>query len=110
MRAIVLAAVILATPQAARADARALAEAVRPTPKAPVVALTLPPRAAEDAALRRAGIVRTAIESRLTDDAAGAVGFLCGREPGAGRTGAAAARGVDPSGRFLGARLSLAFR
>jgi hypothetical protein len=54
--------------------------------------------------------VRTAIESRLTDDAAGAVGFLCGREPGAGRTGAAAARGVDPSGRFLGARLSLAFR
>lgn len=110
MRAAVLTALILAAPQAARADARALAEAVRPTPKEPTFALTLPPRAAEDAALRRVGVVRTALETRLADDATGAVGFLCGREPGAGRSGAAAARGVDPSGRFLGAKLSLAFR
>jgi hypothetical protein len=44
------------------------------------------------------------------EDLTGALGFLCGIQPGADRNGAAAARGSDPNGRFLGAKLSLAFR
>ena len=89
----------------------ALAQAVRPDlARAPVVALTLDPKSAETHALKRAGIARTAIDRRLDDDVMGALGFLCGIQPGADRNGAAAARGVDPSGRFVGAKLSLAFR
>jgi hypothetical protein len=97
---------------AARSPADALAEAVRPARGAvPEVKLSLDPRSAESYALRRAGIARTAIDARLSDDdVTGALGFLCGIQPGAGRTGAAAARGVDPTGRFVGAKLSLAFR
>ena len=37
-------------------------------------------------------------------------GFLCGLQPGASETGAAAAHGFDPQGRFVGARLRFAFR
>ena len=93
------------------APSQALAQAVRPDlARAPAVALTLDPRSAETHALKRAGIARTAIDRRLDDDVTGALGFLCGIQPGADRNGAAAARGVDPSGRFVGAKLSLAFR
>ncbi len=90
---------------------QALAQAVRPElARAPVVKLSLDPRSAEAHALKRAGIARTAIDRRLDDDVTGALGFLCGIQPGAERSGAAAARGVDPWGRFVGAKLSLAFR
>jgi len=91
---------------------RALAEAVRPgRGEGPAVRLSLTPEAAAAHALKRAGIVRTAVDRRLAgDDLTGSLGFLCGIQPGADRTGAAAARGVDPTGRFLGAKLSLAFR
>ena len=41
---------------------------------------------------------------------AAALGFLCGIQDSAGRQGASAAFGSDPHGRFLGAKLSLAFR
>ncbi|HEY3950655.1 hypothetical protein [Phenylobacterium sp.] len=44
-------------------------------------------------------------ESGLTASA----GFLCGRQQGGGDTGGAAAYGVDPHGRFVGAKLSFAF-
>ena len=89
-----------------------LAQAVRPDlARAPAVKLSLDPKSAEAHALKRAGIARTAIDRRLAgDDVTGALGFLCGIQPGADRNGAAAARGVDPSGRFVGAKLSLAFR
>jgi hypothetical protein len=91
---------------------QALAQAVRPgLAPAPAVRLSLDPRSAEAHALKRAGVARTAIDRRLAgDDLTGALGFLCGIQPGADRNGAAAARGVDPSGRFVGAKLSLAFR
>lgn len=91
---------------------QALAQAVRPDlARAPVVRLSIDPADAQSHALRRAGIARTAIDRRLSgEDVTGSLGFLCGIQPGADRNGAAAARGVDPTGRFVGAKLSLAFR
>ena len=57
------------------------------------------------------GIARTSVDRRLaSDDLTGSLGFLCGLEPGAGKQGLAAARGYDPAGRFVGAKLRLAFR
>jgi hypothetical protein len=107
-----LAVGLLAGAAQAEAPSQALAQAVLPgLAAAPAVKLSLDPRSAEAHALKRAGIARTAIEGRLArDDLTGALGFLCGIQPGADRNGVAAARGVDPSGRFVGAKLSLAFR
>ena len=108
-----LAMVLPAAAQAqAMSPSQALAQAVRPDlARAPVVTLSLDPRSAETHAMKRAGIARTAVDTRLSgEDLMGALGFLCGIQPGADRNGAAAARGVDPSGRFVGAKLSLAFR
>ena len=57
------------------------------------------------------GIARTSVDRKLaSDDVTGSLGFLCGLEPGSGKQGVAAARGYDPSGRFLGAKLKFAFR
>ena len=97
---------------AAQAEAPSLAQAVRPDlARTPAVKLSLDPKSAEAHALKRAGIARTAVDRRLSgEDLTGYLGFLCGIQPGAERNGAAAARGVDPSGRFVGAKLSLAFR
>lgn len=96
----------------AQTSAQALADAVRPSGAAgPTVALSMPQKDAEAYALRRAGIARTAVDRALSgDDVTGSLGFLCGIQQGATRSGIAAARGADPNGRFLGAKLSLAFR
>jgi hypothetical protein len=97
---------------AGSAQARPALEAAafaRPPADSPAVKLSLGPEAAEAYALKRAGIARTAVEHR-SDDVTGAIGFLCGRQDAAERTGAAAARGDDPHGRFLGAKLTLSFR
>jgi hypothetical protein len=57
------------------------------------------------------GVARTSVDrSLLSDDVIGSLGFLCGLEPGSGKDGAAAARGYDPTGRFLGAKLKIALR
>jgi hypothetical protein len=91
---------------------QALARAVRPgLADGPAVKLSLDPKSAEAHALKRAGIAKTAIDRRLSgEEVMGSLGFLCGIQPGADRNGAAAARGVDPNGRFVGAKLRLAFR
>ncbi|WP_296600599.1 hypothetical protein [Phenylobacterium sp.] len=77
-----------------------------------------PPRAAFSPrfdgapAPRIAGVAKTAVDHRFDDPGVvGSLGFLCGLEAGAERqSGAAAMRGYDPSGRFVGAKLRLAFR
>jgi hypothetical protein len=58
------------------------------------------------------GVARTSVDRRFDDQGVvGSLGFLCGLEPGAERRGGAAAtRGYDPSGRFVGAKLRMAFR
>jgi hypothetical protein len=55
---------------------------------------------------------KTAIDRRFgrRDDITGSVGFLCGLQPGHNQSGGAAAYGFDPHGRFVGAKLSFAFR
>lgn len=62
--------------------------------------------------LDTAVFARTAVERRLgrRDDLTGSFGFLCGLQPGHTESGAAAAYGSDPHGRFLGAKFSVAFR
>jgi hypothetical protein len=108
----VLLAVALLAAGAAHAESKdasaALYQAVLPDGAVPKTRLKLATPYAEAYALKSAGIARTAIERR-SEDATGALGFLCGLQPGTARTGAASARGYDPSGRFLGAKLSFAF-
>ncbi|HLY77865.1 MAG TPA: hypothetical protein VKQ70_00710 [Caulobacteraceae bacterium] len=62
--------------------------------------------------LDTAVFARTALDHRFSgrEDVTGSLGFLCGLQPGHNETGAASAYGVDPHGRFLGAKLRFAFR
>lgn len=112
LRAMIGVTLALAGAGVARADAQALTAAVMASPRpAPEVRLSLPAKDAEAYALRRAGIARTAVDRALAgEDMTGSLGFLCGLHPGADRAGLAAARGNDPNGRFLGAKLRLSFR
>ena len=81
----------------------------RPGIDAPNARVTLAAPDAEAYALRSAGIARTSI-SATDDEITRSLGFLCGIQPGQKPTGAAAARGYDPSGRFLGYKLSIALK
>jgi hypothetical protein len=92
---------ILDSLQPHRADAARLSIA----PSGPRVTPT-PPSAVEAAVLPRRSIDRPLGSGRVT----GSAGFLCGRQPGVKDSGAASAAGYDPHGRFLGAKLSFAFR
>ena len=58
----------------------------------------------------RTGVARTSVDGHVSDRLTSSFGFLCGLHPSVGHEGAAAMRGDDPQGRFLGAKLSLAFR
>ena len=80
----------------------------RPT-DAPNARIVLADQYAEAYALRSAGIATTAV-SETEDEITRSLGFLCGIQPGQKPTGAAAARGYDPSGRFLGAQLRIALK
>lgn len=106
---------------AGAAHAQSPADALKAAVLAPRIAVTRPGAdalnarvilAAPDAeayALRAAGIARTSI-SETDDEITRSLGFLCGIQPGQKPTGAAAARGYDPSGRFLGYKLSIALK
>jgi hypothetical protein len=54
------------------------------------------------------GIARTAVEHQ-DSDVTTAAGLLCGIQPSADTSGAAMARGYDPDGKFVGAKLALRF-
>jgi hypothetical protein len=111
MRAVLIAVAVAALAGAAHAETaatEALNTAVRRAEQ-PAAGVRLAPADAEAYALKRAGIARTAIE-RKADDATLSAGFLCGLKETADRSGGASARGSDPHGRFLGAKLSFAFR
>ncbi len=56
------------------------------------------------------GVAKTSIESRFEKGASGAIGFLCGRPDSLDERASSQPLGSDPQGRFLGARLSFAFR
>lgn len=70
------------------------------------------PRAAvaQPSAIEAAVLPQRSVDRRLGGKGlVGSAGFLCGRQAGVDLAGAASAAGYDPHGRFLGAKLSLAF-
>ena len=71
----------------------------------------LPLRLSNTPAPTLVGMPKTEIDGALGHSGfSGAAGFLCGRLPGPDNNGAATALGYDPQGRFVGAKLSFAFK
>ena len=72
----------------------------------------LAPTAIQVRSVESAVFARTAVDHRFSrrQDITGSLGFLCGLQPGHTESGGAGAYGSDPHGRFVGARLSFAFR
>ncbi len=54
------------------------------------------------------GVARTSVEGKTGDAQLGA-GLLCGLQPNADDSGAGRARGYDPDGKFVGAKLGFRF-
>jgi hypothetical protein len=117
MKALLLSLAITLTAGAADAQSvDALARAVvrgseRAAAQQPGLDLARPAATSRYANPLPAGIARTSIDRRFDDDSAtGSFGYLCGLNPGQKMSGAAGAAGYDPMGKFLGAKLSFAFR
>jgi opacity protein-like surface antigen len=81
-----------------------LTSAVFATPR-----VSIAPQVAQAAALRQAGIARTSVDHSFAGKATASLGFLCGLQPRADEA-IGSAHGFDSQGRFLGAKLSFAFR
>jgi hypothetical protein len=54
------------------------------------------------------GVARTSIEGKAGEAMLGA-GLLCGLQPNADESGAGRARGYDPDGKFVGAKVGFRF-
>ena len=92
-------------PTASRGDAEIARAAVDLTAPRTPLALSY----AQTVALRDAGEARTSVDRRFArDGVTGSLGFLCGLQPRLDEH-SGAAYGIDPHGRFLGAKLSRAF-
>jgi hypothetical protein len=65
---------------------------------------------AQSSALHTAGMVQTSVDQHVGGDSIASFGFLCGRQAVYEHGGIADARGYDPMGKFVGAKLSFAFR
>ena len=88
-----------------RADAKAAATLASPIPASAVgVAYAGAP------AERPAGVAKTAIDHAFDRKTTASVGFLCGLDSRLDNAGGMGAYGTDPQGRFIGAKLHLAFR
>ncbi len=55
------------------------------------------------------GIARTSVERQVAGDGVLSSGLLCGIQPSADTSGAALARGFDPDGKFVGAKMAFKF-
>jgi len=106
----------LSRPAAAKAPAPVLAVTLAgvPAKAVPDLANPLDPIARpvlQPGAMESAVFAKTALDHRFAgkSDLSGSVGFLCGLQPGHNDRGGAAAYGVDPHGRFLGAKFSIGF-
>jgi len=117
MKAALIALIALAAGGAARAQtAEALMNApLRQAAGGVAIDLAAPrvsvaPRYSQAAQPRIPGVARTSVDHRYDEGVVGSLGFLCGLEQGAERKGAAAMRGYDQTGRFVGAKLRVAFR
>jgi hypothetical protein len=57
------------------------------------------------------GVAQTAVDHHFSSGGlVGSAGFLCGLRPSVDNNGASTTTGYDPEGRFVGAKLSYAFR
>jgi hypothetical protein len=68
------------------------------------------PAYAQTLAWRAAGVVRTSVDHELSSGGVASLGFVCGLHPHPYAGGVTGARGVDPHGRFVGAKLAFALR
>ena len=86
--------------------------ASRPAPDLANPLDPLAPTAIQIRSVESAVFAKTAVEHRFSrrQDITGSLGFLCGLQPGHTESGGAGAYGTDPHGRFVGAKLSFAFR
>jgi hypothetical protein len=113
MKAALIALAALAAGSAQAQTAEALMKAPLRPATGVAIDLTRPgmsfaPRYANAPEPRIPGVAKTSMDHRYDADVVGSLGFLCGLEPGAERKGAI--RGYDPTGRFVGAKLRVAFR
>ncbi len=76
---------------------------------APAPRVSIAPEIAQANALRQAGIAKTSVDHSFAGKATASLGFLCGLQPRADES-IGSAHGFDSQGRFLGAKLSFAFR
>jgi hypothetical protein len=60
-------------------------------------------------ALDSAVFAKTAVDAKVAGGLKASAGLLCGLQPDHNTSGGGAAYGVDPHGRFVGAKFSLAF-
>lgn len=58
----------------------------------------------------RTGVARTAVDRHFAEGLTGSLGFLCDPRAAMQYDSATARPGADPQGKFLGAKLSFAFR
>lgn len=95
----------LAAPVASKADAEVARQAIDLSAPRTPLAMSY----AQTVALREAGEARTSVDRRLAKGGlTGSLGFLCGLQPRLDEN-SGGAYGIDPHGRFLGAKLSRAF-
>ncbi|CAN5523344.1 hypothetical protein BH10PSE5_BH10PSE5_20490 [soil metagenome] len=71
--------------------------------------VSIAPEVAQAHALRQAGIAKTSVDHSFAGKTTASLGFLCGLQPRADEA-IGSAHGFDSQGRFLGAKLSFAFR
>jgi hypothetical protein len=92
--------------QATRVPAISLAQPARPLDLA---APGLPVLYSRAPTLLPPGVARTSVERRIAGDGVLSSGVLCGIQPSADTSGASRARGFDPDGKFVGAKMAFRF-
>ncbi|MBU1378625.1 MAG: hypothetical protein KKE02_02495 [Alphaproteobacteria bacterium] len=116
MKTVLIALFTLCAGAAQAQTAEALMKApLRATASGVAIDMTRPaasfaPRYSQAPEARIPGIAKTSVDHRYDEGVIGSLGFLCGLEQGAERKGSAAIRGYDQTGRFVGAKLRVAFR
>lgn len=112
---------ILSAALALLAGGAVQAQTTAQTAKAPAISLAPSPKPLDLAApglpvlYSRApaplppGIARTSVERQVTGDGVLSSGLLCGLQPNADTSGAGRARGFDPDGKFVGAKMAFRF-
>ncbi len=112
MRAYSLVVLIALLAGSAHAEALNLTPAPQSTPKLnlSIVRTSADPAYEKTLAMRRQGLATTSVDAKMGDNGAtGSFGFLCGLYPGQNLGGVHEARGYDPMGKFMGAKLALPF-